>query len=321
MPKRDREEESTEKKSPEEEVGTLICQYCGGRDGALLPLGRNYFHSGKCMAAYSEAETAVKRRVHELVQHGKHMQDKAEEGGRSREALSKEVFEVLDRHYSDPKRFYHTFTHIADMLTLSAASQLLDRDVVDWAILYHDVIYDAKSGTNEEDSAALFKEWAAQCRNSDEYSCFLVPECAEKVHDYILETKKHDVCSSTDHDLQCFIDFDMSVLGWAEEEYERYCHKVRLEYSHVSDEAWIKGRGDFLRGVLAKRDSVSRKGKDRGKGKGKAKAKGQGENSSGSCDDDKPVFATPEHRDRWECFAERNMRLELAQLVQGSNGK
>ena len=74
-----------------------------------------------------------------------------------------ELWTQLEQRYSEEHRFYHTLRHIASLLTMSAEAMKCDPpklsspDTVDWAILYHDVVYDAKSKTNEEDSADLFR--------------------------------------------------------------------------------------------------------------------------------------------------------------------
>ena len=129
---------NTSKRSREEAnvAGTeRRCQYCCLRgisdDGEqiLLPwkLGGNYFHL-PCMEKYSESRNIVENRVYELVCHGKHIRNKgkgdegagtrAGEGAGSidRMSMAKEVFEQLDKHYNENTRYYHTLTHIADLL-------------------------------------------------------------------------------------------------------------------------------------------------------------------------------------------------------------
>ena len=57
--------------------------------------------------------------------------------------LSEKFFEEILRAYSQPKRHYHNLAHIEQMLRLSDeyAHSLMDRDIVDFAIFYHDFIY------------------------------------------------------------------------------------------------------------------------------------------------------------------------------------
>ena len=111
------------------------------------------------------------------------------------------------------------------------------------------LIYDAKSKTNEEDSAERFKAWAAEvgmvrrsplpsllraplaCRLTSAqiviYTQYTtkrgglppVPSCQGKsdtatIYAYIIATKSHSVGpEEPDQDLKLFLDIDMSVLG------------------------------------------------------------------------------------------------------------
>ena len=81
------------------------------------------------------------------------------------------------------------------------------------------VVYDPKSTSNEEDSAALFQKFseAAQMNPSD----------AETVSNYIIATKCHDVAGSDDTDLRTFIDLDMAVLGRERTAYLTYASQVK----------------------------------------------------------------------------------------------
>lgn len=65
-------------------------------------------------------------------------------------------------------------------------------------VFFHDIVYDSKSNTNEEDSAKLFMELFNH-DNSDKVNI-------AKIYDYILQTKLHDVANSEDEDLKLFVD-------------------------------------------------------------------------------------------------------------------
>jgi predicted metal-dependent HD superfamily phosphohydrolase len=150
----------------------------------------------------------------------------------------------VEQRYQESHRAYHTLTHITALLDLAHQYRHLIQDhaAVDLAILFHDIIYDPKSKTNEEDSAALFRELLA---------AHLPADICDKVDRYILETKKHAVSDSQDHDLKLFIDFDMSILGAEREEYAAYARQIRYEYEFVPMEDYCKGRAAVLRSFLA----------------------------------------------------------------------
>ena len=252
------------------------------------------------LSVYEEAEALVSNRVLELVCRGsllqrRHSSDASGVWGKElnmkdETAMAAEVFEDIKTHYESPQRFYHTLMHVADLLRQSDEARrtgkpfkLNNPDIIDWAILFHDIIYTATSGTNEEDSAVYFRRWAAKCsEESSEYPLWMPEPSVSKICHYIIETKKHNVALSPDKDLQFFIDIDMSILGRENsEEYMQYCDKVRLEYSHLSDNEWREGRSNFLKSTLDKGDFI---------------------------------FASPEIRSRLEVNAKRNMQLELEKL-------
>ena len=149
----------------------------------------------------------------------------------------------LEVHYNESHRHYHTLTHIDDMLTILMNFTDVINDVksIYLATLFHDVIYNPQSSTNEEDSAALFETLCGD---------LLPNEMLVKVKKYIIETKAHKVHNSDDNDLKLFIDADMSILGREPVVYQQYCAHIRLEYQHVSDDIYCTKRAAFLRSCL-----------------------------------------------------------------------
>ncbi len=54
---------------------------------------------------------------------------------------------------------------------------------------------------------------------------------SQTVNEIILSTISHRVPENCDkYVLKLFLDLDLSVLGWPEEEYKEYCERVRMEY-------------------------------------------------------------------------------------------
>ena len=159
------------------------------------------------------------------------------------------------RTYEDSNRYYHTWHHLADMFTLldSHKAFINDRPAIIMAILYHDIIYNAKSQSNEEDSAALFEEYVNDnCNNNDKQ----LKEVKQKICDYIIATKAHNANASTDDDLKYFIDFDMAVLGWPLDRYKRYAGLIRDEYIHVDEKEYCSKRAAFLRSTAESANKI-----------------------------------------------------------------
>ena len=119
-------------------------------------------------------------------------------------------------------------------------NMMSNRRVVELAIFFHDVIYNPRSASNEEDSAALFQRFANEVQ--------LEAKDAAAVVRFILSTKSHTSALPEDNDERLFLDLDMAILGAPEKEYERYADGIRFEYAFVVDypEKRIKVLEKFL---------------------------------------------------------------------------
>eukprot|EP01032_Pedospumella_encystans_P019931 gene19931-22656_t len=159
------------------------------------------------------------------------------------DSVAQNVWQVLETRYGEGQRHYHNMHHIRALLRHSAtyADLIADKEAVDLAIYFHDVVYDPKSKTNEEDSADLFVHLCSPYINST---------LCEKVRQYIIETKKHDVSLSDDNDLKLFIDMDMSILGVHPAQYAIYAQQIRQEYEFVPEADYCRGRAAVLESFL-----------------------------------------------------------------------
>lgn len=200
-----------------------------------------------------------------------------------------EIWKILCTRYNEPQRYYHTLDHIQALLNLADKydTAISDKITVYLAIYFHDIVYDPKSKTNEEDSAELFAKHFRSVL--DEATC-------QKVYQYIIETKKHDVEACEDKDLKLFIDFDMSILGQDVETYAEYARNVRKEYEFVPEEDYCKGRATVLTSFLqAGLDEIPNS------------------NAGGK----KFIFASQLFRDLYEDQARRNLAWECEILQSG----
>lgn len=165
-------------------------------------------------------------------------------------SFSESVWELIEQKYNETHRYYHTLSHIYDLLTLvdRYESLLSNSRVVRLAIYFHDIIYDPISKTNEEDSAQLFRETFQSVH-------FIDAATTDLVCHYIIKTKHHHVEESeteNDEDLGIFLDMDLSILGAEQERYEKYIKDIRLEYNMYSDFAYGYGRYRALQSFISK---------------------------------------------------------------------
>lgn len=156
--------------------------------------------------------------------------------------------ELVTARYSEPQRYYHSLRHISHLCTLLLQHQhaINDPSTVLAAILFHDIIYDPRSSSNEDDSARMWLE-----------TCEMYPglrRSKEAVREYILATKSHDMpANGVDSDLYLFLDMDLAILGAPREEYGEYAVNIRREYSHVDVETYCQAREKFMRDMLDRR--------------------------------------------------------------------
>jgi predicted metal-dependent HD superfamily phosphohydrolase len=152
---------------------------------------------------------------------------------------------ALTRHYSGPGRHYHNLHHVAEMLRLL---EDFERDTVDYAAVrfaawFHDAVYDTRSGTNEEESAALAGLALGELG--------VPPDVVEAARRLILATKRHEAEGDV-ADLGLFLDADLSILGAEAETYLAYSGAIRREYSWVPDAAYREGRLKVLTNFLGR---------------------------------------------------------------------
>ena len=164
-----------------------------------------------------------------------------------KEDLIAKCFLDIQDKYSGPERHYHTLDHIHDLLRLSEkyADQLQNRLVVDFAIFYHDIIYNPLSKSNESESAVYArKKLAALSVPGDEI---------EQVEFFIYSTEIHKQLPFPFvhvEDVKLFLDFDMAILGAPTEKYVEYLRQVRREYEVLPEPVYNAGRKQFLEQTL-----------------------------------------------------------------------
>ncbi len=156
--------------------------------------------------------------------------------------LTNELWDEIEQHYSEPGRYYHTPEHLENLLTqlTTVKAEVKNWHTVLFSLYYHDIIYNAQRGDNEERSAELAVKRMEQ---------IAVPmEMISRCKSQILATKSHLL--SADSDTNYFTDADLSILGQEWEVYSSYCNAVRKEYAVYPDLVYKPGRKKVIRHFL-----------------------------------------------------------------------
>ena len=110
-----------------------------------------------------------------------------------------QCLEKLLHAYQEPQRAYHTQQHIVECLALfeKVHSQIEDTLAVQLAIFFHDVVYQPRSATNEQDSAVWLRQQLTGA----------LPEAQlDKIATWILATQQH--AATSESDLAYLLDID-----------------------------------------------------------------------------------------------------------------
>ena len=151
--------------------------------------------------------------------------------------------DLLSR-YREPQRHYHTLEHIHACLgELARVSDLDDgeRRILEYAIWWHDAVYDPQRPDNEEASAELARH-ALRERGEE-------PAVIDEVVRLVRLTQGH-APEAGDRLGGLMTSIDLSILGSAPEAYDRYAAQVREEYAFVPEPLYRSGRAAILRRFL-----------------------------------------------------------------------
>jgi predicted metal-dependent HD superfamily phosphohydrolase len=174
--------------------------------------------------------------------------------------------------YDEERRGYHDLTHLAEVLdhVATLAGEADDVEAVLLAAWFHDAVYDG-AGDDEERSAVL--------ATTELTAAGVAPDRVEEVARLVRLTATHRP-EPGDRNGQVLSDADLAVLAADEDRYAGYVAGVRIEYAHVADDDFRRGRAAVLRDLLAKPS----------------------------------LFHTPAARDLWEQHARANVARELSAL-------
>ena len=152
-------------------------------------------------------------------------------------------------------RPYHNIKHIEEMLEgldkiENNNINPEDRELLRIAILFHDVVYDPSSSTNEEESYDFYKKWTL-IRGIN-----LSPSEDEKIRSMIMATKNHwfieeDPDFGIVYPLEnMIIDLDLGILKKDFPRLLEWENGIFKEYQFCSIEDYVEGRVKFLSGLV-----------------------------------------------------------------------
>lgn len=158
---------------------------------------------------------------------------------------------MLAYGYTEDHRYYHDLTHIEHCLSIldtfenSVHTKYLN--LIEFALWFHDVVYNTKSSRNEEDSAEVARN-AMGFLNCD---TLFKAQVVRMIH-----LTKHAGVNNNDDIMpltyaeQLFLDIDLSILGAEESKFNEYDKNIRREYSWVSDNVYNQKRPEILSSFL-----------------------------------------------------------------------
>lgn len=156
-------------------------------------------------------------------------------------------------HYAESGRYYHNINHIVSMLEykdeIISGSDFgceIDLEVINFSILYHDVIMVFGSDSNEENSAFYaVNDLKGSGLNIDQIN---------HIAEIIRGTSSHSHPCSVEASI--VFDADLAILGSEPQEYDNYANLVRLEYGDYSDKDFYSGRLNFLKSLYESSDNI-----------------------------------------------------------------
>ncbi len=154
-----------------------------------------------------------------------------------------EVFDEVSRRYHEPHRRYHSPRHIRHCLEQLdlVVDRLDDRDAVEMALWFHDVVWEARAapGANERASAELFGE---------RLGGVLDKAFRDTVYRLVMVTVYPSEPATADEGYM--VDIDLSSFGLPWKEFLRDSQGVRDEFPHLTDEEFFPRQQRFLRMLL-----------------------------------------------------------------------
>jgi len=152
--------------------------------------------------------------------------------------------QIIKRYYEE-HRFYHNFNHVKQMFDEAEIRGIELSEEQYLSILFHDVVYNPGSKTNEEDSCNVFDKYV--------FSLKAVSFNSIIVKQIIMDTKTEiPTCESS----KIIIDLDLCGLAGTPEQYFQNSKFIAWEYTYnnkLSDKEFNSGRIKWLEEMIEKK--------------------------------------------------------------------
>jgi predicted metal-dependent HD superfamily phosphohydrolase len=161
-----------------------------------------------------------------------------------------ETYDFVVRAYAEPRRVYHTLSHIEECLLQfevalpEFAFSTSQSAAIEISLWLHDLVYFPGRGDNESQSAREAVRLLRLGGVADEVLLGMVPRL-------ILSTTHVDSSPRTEGtEASIVCDIDLSILGSSSERYRHYELQIREEYSRIPRFVYRRARRKILQGFL-----------------------------------------------------------------------
>ena len=157
-------------------------------------------------------------------------------------AENEPAYNSILNQYSEAYRAYHNAEHISDCLEkLDLFGEAIkNRNVIELAIWFHDLVYNPYGKHNELKSARAAVDFLKR-NGSDE-------ALIREVTGLILATQHTAIATSEEEKI--IADIDLSILGAPPDVYDRYSENIRKEYRRIPALIFRKKRKEVLKQFL-----------------------------------------------------------------------
>lgn len=157
---------------------------------------------------------------------------------------AKQNLQHLLEAYEAPDRRYHGLPHIrhclAELDTVRDACPELP--AIEASIWFHDITYEPPRPDNEERSAQVAMDVLP--------AMGMASNILQRVRELILDTKHNRKPETLAG--QFMVDIDLSGMGQSQERFDEDGRNIRIEYGHVDDLTFNKGRIALFERLLAR---------------------------------------------------------------------